>query len=87
MTSPEIPAPRGRGARLNPANRFESTHHELELDQVDDDDEYLDGLRRPETEYVPDQSRNVVAENDSPDVGFDVSLNPYRGCEHGCIYC
>ena len=51
------------------------------------DDEYLDGLCRPPTEYLPDTSRTIIAKNDSPDVGFEVSLNPYRGCEHGCIYC
>jgi DNA repair photolyase len=79
--------PRGRGAGSNPANRFESTHREFELDQVEDDDEYLGGLRRPGTEFLPDRSRTVIAENDSPDVGFEVSINPYRGCEHGCIYC
>jgi len=87
MNGPNIPAPRGRGARLNPPNRFEVTHHELELEQVKEDDEYLDALFRPHTEFLPDQSRSVVAKNDSPDVGFEVSLNPYRGCEHGCIYC
>ncbi|MFI5453987.1 MAG: PA0069 family radical SAM protein [Isosphaerales bacterium] len=87
MGEPTVPAPRGRGARFNPPNRFEANHHELELEQVEDDDDYLDALSRPGTEYLADQSRSVVAENDSPDVGFDVSLNPYRGCEHGCIYC
>ena len=81
------PVRRGRGANSNPANRFETTHHELELDQVEDDADYLDGLSRPATEFLPDKSRTVIAENDSPDVGFEVSLNPYRGCEHGCIYC
>jgi DNA repair photolyase len=81
------PAPRGRGARLNPPNRFESTHHELELEHVEDDADYLDSLRSADTEFLPDQSRSVIATNDSPDVGFEVSLNPYRGCEHGCIYC
>ena len=42
---------------------------------------------RPATEYFADSSRSVIAKNDSPDVGFEVSINPYRGCEHGCIYC
>ena len=42
---------------------------------------------RPPTEYLPDLSKSIIAKNDSPDVGFEVSLNPYRGCEHGCIYC
>jgi len=86
-SDPIVPAPRGRGARSNPANRFEATHHELELDQVEDDGEYLDALSRPGTEFLPDRSVSVIAHNDSPDVGFEVSLNPYRGCEHGCIYC
>ena len=44
-------------------------------------------LGRPPTEYLPDTSRSIIAQNDSPDVGFEVSINPYRGCEHGCIYC
>ena len=87
MAGPIVPAPRGRGARSNPANRFEATHHELELDQVEDDGDYLDGLSRPETEFLPDRSQSIIAQNDSPDVGFEVSVNPYRGCEHGCIYC
>jgi len=87
MGEPTVPAPRGRGARLNPPNRFEANHRELELEQVEDDDDYLAALSRPGTEYLPDSSRSIVAKNDSPDVGFDVSLNPYRGCEHGCIYC
>ena len=81
------PGPARPRARLNPPNRFESTHHELELEQVELDEEYLDSLGRPPTEYLPDTSRSIIAKNDSPDVGFEVSLNPYRGCEHGCIYC
>ena len=87
MNGANPPIPRGRGAGHNPGNRFESTHHELELDQVADDDEYLESLGRRRTEYLPDHSRTIITENDSPDVGFDASLNPYRGCEHGCIYC
>ena len=87
MNGPGTPSPRGRGARLNPPNRFETTHHELELEQVEEDEEYLDTLSRPPTEYLPDQSRSIIARNDSPDVGFEASINPYRGCEHGCIYC
>jgi DNA repair photolyase len=83
----ERPAPRGRGARSNPANRFESTRHELELEQLELDDDYLGALGRPPTEYLADTSRSIIAQNDSPDVGFEVSINPYRGCEHGCIYC
>jgi hypothetical protein len=87
MSNGERPAPRGRGARSNPANRFEPTHHELELEQLELDDDYIDALGRPPTEYLADTSRTIIAQNDSPDVGFEVSINPYRGCEHGCIYC
>jgi DNA repair photolyase len=87
MNGPATPSPRGRGARLNPPNRFETIHHELELEQVEDDEDYLKSLDRPATEYLHDQSQSIIASNDSPDVGFEVSLNPYRGCEHGCIYC
>ena len=81
------PVPRGRGAGSNPANRFESSHHELDLEHVQDDADYLAALGRPATEFLPDRSRSLICRNDSPDVGFEVSLNPYRGCEHGCIYC
>jgi DNA repair photolyase len=87
MIGSSNPTPKGRGAGTNPPNRFETTHRELELDQVEDDAEYLDGLSRPRTEFLPDRSRTIIARNESPDVGFEVSLNPYRGCEHGCIYC
>jgi DNA repair photolyase len=87
MSDSSIPAPKGRGARANPPNRFEAAHHELELDQLEVDDDYFAALGHPRAQYLPDQSRSVIAENDSPDVGFEVSLNPYRGCEHGCIYC
>ena len=87
MTRSDAPAPKGRGAGLNPMNRFEATRHELELEQVADDEDYLAALNRPPTEYLPDRSRTIIARNDSPDVGFEFSVNPYRGCEHGCIYC
>ncbi len=87
MIDPDIPIRRGRGARINPPNRFEATHRELDLEQVEGDDDFLDTLGRPPTEYLPDTSRSIIAQNDSPDVGFEVSFNPYRGCEHGCIYC
>jgi DNA repair photolyase len=52
-----------------------------------EDEEYLAALGRPPTEYFPDESQTIVAENDSPDVGFRYSVNPYRGCAHGCSYC
>jgi len=78
---------KGRGAGFNPPNWFERSHHEPDLEQVQDDADYLAALGRPPTELLPDRSRSLICTNDSPDVGFEVSLNPYRGCEHGCIYC
>ncbi len=77
-----IPARRGRGARLNPANRFERLHYEEDPAALDEDE-----LRQVETEYLVDRTKSILARNDSPDTGFTFSINPYRGCEHGCIYC
>ncbi len=75
------PAPiRGRGATRNPPNRFLPLVVEREAGNPAED-------TAPGTELLEDRSRSVIARNDSPDVGFDASLNPYRGCEHGCAYC
>lgn len=73
----------GRAARTNPANRFESQEREAFHDgwPVEDD---LPPLR---TEVTVERPRRVITRNRSPDIGFDQSINPYRGCEHGCIYC
>ncbi len=73
------PAIKGRGAGLNPTNRFE-------IIAVERDPE-IPGPERIETELLRDTSRSLITRNDSPDVGFEVSINPYRGCEHGCVYC
>ncbi|MBW2382205.1 MAG: PA0069 family radical SAM protein [Deltaproteobacteria bacterium] len=80
---------RGRGTSENPANRFEPLHYDVEPDDEtgwhpDDPD---DAARAERTQYLRDPSRRILARNDSPDVPFGVSINPYRGCEHGCIYC
>ncbi|MDA7977427.1 MAG: PA0069 family radical SAM protein [Pirellulales bacterium] len=77
----------GRGTPLAPANRFESTHSVEDLEQIADDEEYLASLRRVRTQYLPDESQSIVSQNDSPDLGFRFSINPYRGCAHGCAYC
>src|SRR5207237_2891179 len=61
--------------------------HVLDLAEVEHDEEYLDSLRNRPTEYLVDRSRTIVTENDSPDVSFRYSINPYRGCSHGCSYC
>ena len=71
----------GRGAAGNPPNRFEKISYERDLDWTDPEDP------APATQFLKDPSRTIIAYNDSPDVGFDASVNPYRGCEHGCIYC
>src|SRR6516164_4617246 len=73
--------PRGRGAADNPANRFEAIHYEIDPD-VDESERPA-----PTTQFLKDTSRSIIATNDSPDVGFSASINPYRGCEHGCAYC
>jgi DNA repair photolyase len=77
----------GRGASWSPANRFEKLHVDLtDTDVVDEDPEAGEQPRRA-TQYFEDKTKTIIARNESPDVGFEVSINPYRGCEHGCIYC
>ena len=73
---------RGRGAITNPSGRFERFSVEPLPDALDDEP-----LRRLETTVIPEKTKRIIARNDSPDVGFDRSINPYKGCEHGCIYC
>jgi DNA repair photolyase len=77
---PESPVPT-RGAVSNPANRFEPIHLERDEDWNPEDDPL------PTTQFLRDHSRTILNRNDSPDIGFEYSINPYRGCEHGCIYC
>ena len=72
---------RGRGASWNPQNRFER------IEYVRDEDASPDEQPAPTTIFLRDPARSIIARNDSPDVGFEASINPYRGCEHGCIYC
>jgi DNA repair photolyase len=78
---------KGRGSAVQPANPYLAVRREDDLAHVAEDDEYLAALGRPPTEYLPDLSQSIVAENDSPDIGFRYSVNPYRGCAHGCSYC
>lgn len=75
-----LPVIRGRGAAENPPNRFEPLS--LDREGWTDPDDPL-----PRTAFLRDVSRSILVRNESPDVGFEVSVNPYRGCEHGCIYC
>jgi DNA repair photolyase len=87
MINPDRPLAKGRGSQIEPPNRFGGTHHEIDFEHLEHDEDYLDSLRRRPTEYLADRSRTIVTENDSPDVGFRYSINPYRGCSHGCSYC
>lgn len=74
-------APRGRGTGLNPTNRFEEISYEWE--------ESADPAEKPapKTRFFKDNTKSILVKNDSPDIPFTWSMNPYRGCEHGCVYC
>jgi DNA repair photolyase len=76
---------KGRGTSSNPAGRFESVRREAVDDGWFPDDPAEPA--RPATTVSEEQSRSIVSRNDSPDVPFEQSVNPYRGCEHGCVYC
>jgi DNA repair photolyase len=69
---------RGRGAASNPANRFEL----IQVERDPDADPLV-----PHTQFFRESSRTILTRNDSPDVGFEISINPYRGCQNGCCYC
>ncbi|MDB5455109.1 MAG: radical protein, partial [Caulobacter sp.] len=75
---------KGRGARSNATSRFESRQTEGFEDGWTDED---NAARPLTTTAQPMQAKTIIARNTSPDIGFDRSINPYRGCEHGCIYC
>ncbi|NKB51960.1 MAG: PA0069 family radical SAM protein [Rhizobiaceae bacterium] len=74
---------RGRAAAINPAGRFETSSRHL----FDDGWQTLDELPPFKTQVTAESPRTIVTRNDSPDLPFDRSINPYRGCEHGCVYC
>ena len=74
---------RGRGAQSNASGRYETEARVA----FDDGWQSLEELPPFKTTVSIDTSRKVIARNDSPDIGFDRSINPYRGCEHGCVYC
>ena len=80
MTPKAISRP-ARGAASNPQNRFVPIWLERDADWNPEEDPL------PRTQFLRDHTRTIITYNDSPDVGFEASLNPYRGCEHGCIYC
>ena len=72
---------RARGTASNPPNRFERIQLERDADWNPEDDPL------PRTQFLKDRSQKIITTNESPDVGFEASINPYRGCEHGCVYC
>jgi DNA repair photolyase len=74
---------RGRGAKINPSGRFEKWSEEL----VDDGWDSLSEIPRLKTEVFKEEPKSIISRNTSPDISFDQSINPYRGCEHGCVYC
>jgi DNA repair photolyase len=67
------------GAGINPPNRFEALHYERDAEFAEE--------AAPDVHYFRDPSRSIIARNQSPDLGFDASINPYRGCTNACIYC
>ena len=75
---------KGRGAGSNPEGRFESLRREVFDDGWDLPVEPLPAFK---TEVREERAKSIISRNDSPDIGFEQSINPYRGCEHGCIYC
>ena len=78
---PALAAIPGRGAAINPPNRFERLHVEVDPDCPEEERPH------PRTQFLEDASESLLTKNDSPDVGFSYGLNSYRGCEHGCSYC
>lgn len=82
MHPPDVPR-KGRGAASNPPSRFDATRTE----RIEQDDDCCDELPPLATTVTEEPTRSIISRNNSPDIPFDVSLNPYRGCEHGCIYC
>lgn len=76
------------GSNINPDNRFNSIHRADDFEHLDVEDQAaLDDEPRVPIQYISDSSQSIVSENDSPDIPFRFSLNPYRGCIHGCSYC
>jgi hypothetical protein len=74
---------KGRGALSNPPGRFDKLTQTLERDGWYEEE----APNKVETILMPEPARSIISRNDSPDIGFGQSINPYRGCEHACIYC
>lgn len=74
--------PSARGAGSNPKNRFDRFEYVPDPREQDDDEQPL-----PRTQFIEDDTQSIITRNNSPDIPFTASFNPYRGCEHGCAYC
>jgi len=81
------PQQRGRGTAENPGNRFDRLDLPWDGDWLEAERAAGEAGWQRRTEFFADRSRSVLSRNDSPDLGFEYSVNPYRGCEHGCVYC
>jgi DNA repair photolyase len=82
----QLPRVIGRGSQIAPPNRFESVRVEADWEQLEHDEAATDD-RRIATQFFADATQSLITSNDSPDIPFKYSINPYRGCEHGCAYC
>lgn len=88
MSQPPKPHAVGRAAQSNPANRFDSIVFEEDFSDLSGEEaDALASSQRIATEYIRDDSKTIISENNSPDLNFRFSLNSYRGCVHGCSYC
>ena len=78
---------KGRGSQINPGNRFEkiTVDFNSQADEIYDDEFFPE--KKIQTVFLKDESKSIIVKNNSRDVDFTTSLNPYRGCEHGCVYC
>jgi DNA repair photolyase len=87
MRGSPVPPPKGRGATFNPPNRFRRDEREAFDDGWGAEPDEPGASLPPKTVVRIQQARTIIARNESPDIPFDQSINPYQGCEHGCIYC
>jgi DNA repair photolyase len=87
MAEPSQPGPQGRGSLIRPRRRFEKFETVDDFEHLVHEPAEVLSRRRVRTQYLPDEAKSIVTENESPDVPFRYSMNPYRGCAHGCSYC
>ncbi|HEY3251372.1 MAG TPA: PA0069 family radical SAM protein, partial [Ignavibacteria bacterium] len=78
--------PKARGTALNTPNRFEEIYVDFNDENIDHEYD-VDEVKNIDTKFFRDTTKTILAKNNSPDLSFTYSINPYRGCEHGCIYC